>query len=147
MNDDREQHPDPIHRGEARSSPYPVSRLAPTFGLVDLAAELERADQAIAGQTNAQLELIAEQIRHLQAQARQILEKAHQDLEPHKARCTFAKRPGQIYHLYRTASGELQFSLLSPADWGGRPPHDYQGAWRLEPDQRWTRMDSPAQAD
>ncbi len=147
MNERPEQHPDPIHRGEARTSPYPVSRLAPAFGLVDLAAEVERADQAIAGQTNAQLELIAEQIRQLQAKAREILEKAQHDLQLHKARCAFAKRPGQVYHLYRTKAGELQFSLLSPADWGGRPPHEYQGAWRLEADQRWTRVETPERPD
>lgn len=143
MNDEKSLRPDPIHRGEARTSPYPTSRLAPAFGLVDLAAELEQADLAISGQTNAQLELIARQIRQLQAQAREILEQADQDRRLHQARCGFRKVPGQTYYLYRRHdNGELQFLRLSPDDWGGNPPHEYRGAWRLEADQRWTRVES-----
>ncbi len=138
---DRPLHPDPIHRGEARTSPYPVSRLAPAFGLVDLAAEVERAHLAVSGQANAQLELIAKQIRQLQAEARAVLEKAQQDVALHQARCSFRKIPGQVYHLYRLADGTLQFSRLSPADWNGRPPHEHVGSWRLEADQRWTPVD------
>ena len=37
-----------LHRGPDHSSPYPVSRLAPGFGLVDLAREIEQADQSVA---------------------------------------------------------------------------------------------------
>ena len=49
----------PIHRGADHSSPYPVSRLAPSFGLVDLAREIEQADQIVSGRLGAQLEVIA----------------------------------------------------------------------------------------
>lgn len=142
MNDEKSLRPDPIHRGEARTSPYPTSRLAPAFDLVDLAAELEQADLAISGQTHAQLELIAKQIRQLQAQAREILEQADQDRRLHQVRCSFRKVPGQTYYLYRRNNGELQFLRLSPEDWGGNPPHEYQGAWRLEADRRWSRVDT-----
>jgi hypothetical protein len=130
---------DPIHRGDARSSPYPTSRLAPAFGLVELAAELEQADRLVSGRTNAQLELIATQIRQLQSQARDILEKANEDMDLHRVRCNFRKIPGNIYHLYRQASGELRFSMLSPDDWGGRPPQQYVGSYRLEADMSWVR--------
>lgn len=142
MSDRKALRPDPIHRGDARSSPYPTSRLAPSFGLVDLAAEVERADQAISGRANAQLELIARQIRQLQAQAHEILEQADRDRQLHQARCSFRKVPGQTYYLYRRNDGELQFLRLSPEDWGGRPPHEFLGAWRLEADQRWTKVES-----
>lgn len=143
MNDEKSLRPDPIHRGESRTSPYPTSRLAPAFGLVDLATELEQAELAISGQTHAQLELIAQQIRHLQAQAREVLEQADRDRRLHEARCSFRKVPGQTYYLYRRGdSGELQFLRLSPDDWGGNPPHEYLGAWRLEADQRWSRVDT-----
>jgi hypothetical protein len=134
---------DPIHRGDARSSPYPTSRLAPAFGLVELAAELEQADRLLSGKTNAQLELIAAQIRQLQSQARDILEKARQDMDLHRARCSFRKIPGKTYHLYRQASGELQFSMLSPADWGGMPPQEYVGSYRLEADMSWVDTAGP----
>lgn len=128
----------PIHRGDARSCPYPTSRLAPAFGLMELAAELEQADRLLHGKTNAQLELIAEQIRQLQSQARDILDKANKDMKLHKARCNFSKVPGKVYHLYQAASGELQFSMLSAEDWGGNPPQEYLGSYRLEADMSWS---------
>ncbi len=38
-----------IHQGAGHSAPYPVSRLAPGFGLLDLAREIDQADQMISG--------------------------------------------------------------------------------------------------
>jgi hypothetical protein len=32
----------------------------------------------------------------------------------------------------------VYFSMLSPADWGGAPPHAFEGSYRLEADMRWT---------
>lgn len=126
-----------LHPGAAHSSPYPVSRLAPAFNLVELAAEVEQADRMVSGRANAQLTMIAQQIRVLQAQAREVLNSAHQDMQLHRARCSFRKIPGKIYHLYRRDNGELNFSMLSADDWGGKPPHDYLGAYRLENDMSW----------
>ena len=132
--------PDPIHRGDARSSPYPTSRLAPAFSLVELATELEKADLVLSSKTNAQLELIADQIRALQSKALEIMEKAREDLDLHSAECSFRKIPGREYHLYRNARGGLQFSMLSPGDWGGQPPQPFMGSYRLEVDMSWTRL-------
>ena len=131
--------PDPIHRGDARSSPYPTSRLAPAFDLVELASELEQADRLLTGKTNAQLELIADQIRTLQQQAREILEKANEDMHLHKARCSFRKIPGRTYHLYEDTHGNLLFSMLSPGEWGEKPPHRFVASYRLEADMAWTK--------
>lgn len=128
----------PLHRGEDHSSPYPVSRLAPAFGLVELAQELEQADRMINGLANAQLAVIAQQIRTLQAQAREVLSDAHQDMQLHHAKCNFRKIPGKVYHLYRHDDDSLHFSMLSADDWNGRPPHPYIGAYRLENDMSWT---------
>ncbi len=36
-----------MHQGADHSSPYPVSRLAPGFDLVDLAREIDQADQMV----------------------------------------------------------------------------------------------------
>ncbi len=141
-------HPDPIHRGDSRSSPYPVSRLAPSFGLVELAEQLEQADQMVSGRANALLSQIAEQIRTLQAQAREVLESAHEDMQLHRAKCNFRKIPGKVYHLYRHADGGLHFSMLSPQDWNGRPPQEFVGSYRLESDMSWVPADqAPAAAD
>jgi hypothetical protein len=62
----------------------------------------------------------------------------------HRAHCNFKKQPGQVYHLYLRAQGEPYFSLLSPADWHGSPPHRFEGSYRLGLDLRWTAVDEPA---
>lgn len=138
MNDSSDRRKPPVlHDGPGHNSPYPVSRLAPGFGLVDLAREIEHADQAVAGRLGAQLEVIAEQVKSLQAQARKILEQARSDQRLHHARCAFRRIPGKTYHLYEQADGSLAFSMLSPDDWGGRPPQTFVGSYRLENDMSW----------
>lgn len=136
-------HQPTIHQGADYCSPYPVSRLAPSFGLVDLAREIEQADQMLSSRLGAQLQVIAEQVKALQAQAKQILEQARSDQRLHHARCAFRRIPGRTYHLYEEPDGGLAFSMLSPEDWRGRPPRPFLGSYRLENDMSWT----PAGAD
>lgn len=135
------------HEGPAHSAPYPVSRLAPGFGLVDLAREIEQADRMVSGRLGAQLEVIAEQVKALQAQARRVLEQARADQQLHHARCAFRRIPGKIYHLYEESDGSLAFSMLSPEDWGGAPPKPFRGSYRLETDLSWTPADKAHDAD
>lgn len=127
-----------IHQGADHSAPYPVSRLAPSFGLVDLAREIEQADQRVSSRLGSQLQVIADQVKALQAQAREILEQARNDQRLHHARCAFRRIPGHTYHLYEEADGTLAFSMLAPDDWGGKPPKPYIGSYRLENDMSWT---------
>ncbi len=129
-------------RPPAHSSPYPVSRLAPAFDLVDAAREIARADAMITSIAGSKLALIADQIRALQAEARAVLEQAQRDFDLHRARCAFERRPGHVYHLYRRAPDELYFSMLSPADWEGTPPHEHVGSYRLEADMSFTPAES-----
>ena len=136
-----------IHQGDDRSSPYPVSRLAPSFGLTDLAREIEQADRMVSGRLSGQLEIIAEQVRTLQDQARRILEQARQDQQLHHARCAFRRIPGHVYHLYAADDGASAFSMLSPADWGGKPPRPFLGSYRLENDMSWTAIDPESTDD
>ncbi|HEV57569.1 MAG TPA: DUF2452 domain-containing protein, partial [Phycisphaerales bacterium] len=72
------------HGGEAQSAPYPLSRLAAQIDLVDVARELERADAAVNLRVSAKLEVIAEQIRALQTEARRVLESAQRDQALHR---------------------------------------------------------------
>jgi hypothetical protein len=136
-----------IHPGPAHSSPYPVSRLAPAFGLVDLAREIEQADQMVSARVEAQLRVIADQVKSLQAQARDILQQAKHDQRLHHARCAFQRIPGHIYHLYREVDGTTAFSMLSPEDWNGRPPKPFLGSYRLENDMSWTPAGTAEQPD
>ncbi len=127
------------YQGEASQSPYPLSRMAPSFGLVDLAKEIERADAMVATVATEKLLLLAEQIRALQEKAQEILEKTNQDAVLHRARCNFEKKPGGVYHLYEDESGVPWFSLLGPAEWVLRKPK-HLGSYRLENDASFTAL-------
>lgn len=139
--DDSVRHSGGKHEGPARTSPYPMSRLAPTHDLVDIAREIATADRTIGAVVGGKLEVIARQMRALQDEAHALLAAAKRDLDLHRAECSFVKRPGSIYHLYRRDEARVYFSMLSPDDWGGAPPHEYEGSFRLESDQSWTPLE------
>lgn len=120
------------------SSPYPTRRLDPAISLVDTAAQIAQASTQIAQRTHAELALIHEQIQNLQSRARAILDKAARDVELHQAECRFTRVPGQKYHLYKRVDGTTFFSMLSPEDHGGTPPHPFVGSFWLEADRTWT---------
>lgn len=135
------------HRGPERASPYAISRLSGPVSLVDVAREIERADQAIASTAGAKLEVIAEQMRALRAQAEDVLQKAQVDAELHRAEARFVRHVGKTYHLYERTTGQRYWSLLSPDDWSGAPPHGFVGSFRLEADQSWTPLDRAGARD
>ena len=128
----------PQHAGPDSTSPYPVSRLAAPHDLVSMAEEIQRADQMLSSVVGGKLEQIARQMRALQEEARRTLEQAKHNATLHRAACGFRKRPGRVYHLYEKPGEELYFSMLSPDEWGGQPPHPFRGSYRLEADMSWT---------
>ncbi|MFO0619389.1 MAG: DUF2452 domain-containing protein [Polyangiaceae bacterium] len=134
------RHEGPNHEGLERASPYPVSRLAPVIDLVDVAREIQAADAILSVKMTAELSIIAEQIRALQERARAALAAAEESARLHRATCSFKKRPGHVYHLYRKTSGGLYFSMLSPEEWGGRCPDAFEGSYRLEIDMTFARV-------
>jgi hypothetical protein len=129
------------HQGSDRSSPYPVSRLAPEVELVDLARQISEADSMVNNRVSAKLRVIADQIRALQTEARTVLEEARQDQDLHHAECQFKRIPGRLYHLYKKSDGKRYFSMLSPDDWKGQSPHTYVNSYRLENDMSWTPLE------
>jgi len=74
-----------------------------------------QADQFVKASTSGKLKVIVDQVRHLQQMALKILQDAQDNTRLHHAACNFHKVPGQIYHLYKRASGQVYFSMLSPA--------------------------------
>jgi hypothetical protein len=127
-------------RAPDRAMMYPTSRLGAKIELVDLAREIEKADETIGLVVSGKLDVIREQMRALQEQARRLLEEARDASRLHRATCNFKKTPGKVYHLYRRDSGELYFSMLSPEDWQGSPPHPFEGSYRLEADLTFSPM-------
>jgi hypothetical protein len=129
------------YEGPQRTAPFPLSRLSAPHELVELAREIEVADSMLQAVVGGKLEVIARQIRALQQEAADTLERARTDARLHRASCGFLKRPGRTYHLYERAPGEAYFSMLSPADWADAPPHPHRGSYRLEVDMSWTPLD------
>lgn len=129
------------YQGEAHAAPYPLSRMAPSFALVDLARQIEDADRMMSTVAGEKLGLIAEQIRALQKKAEEILEKTKRDAELHRARCAFEKKPGGVYHLYEDPDGTRWFSLLAPDEWLVRKPA-FVATYRLENDASFTLIAS-----
>lgn len=138
--DNYKKHQGDNHQSGGNQSPYPVSRLAPSIELVDLAKQIAHADNMLTTQTEGKLKVIADQIQRLQAAARDVLEEAQHAQSLHRAHCNFKRIPGRIYHLYQQSDGTLLFSMLSPEEWGGTPPYTFKGSYRLENDMSWCEM-------
>ena len=127
--------------GAHHASPYPVSRLGAPVSLVDMARAIESASAKVALRTNAQLEVIVEQMKTLQERAREIIEQASRDVDLIHAECRFQRVPGRIYHLYERADGHRFFSMLGPDDYGRSGPSGFVASFRYEHDESWTRLD------
>jgi len=134
------------YEGPAHASPYPLSRMAPSFDLVDTAARIHAADQTLATMTGGKLGVIADQIARLQEQARALLERARRDAELHRAECRFEKKPGATYHLYEREDGTRWFSRLAPDEWVTPQAQAFLGSYRLELDMSFTRVDAEEEA-
>ena len=127
--------------GPSHAAPYGLSRLAPAYDLVDVAAQIQKADQTLATMTGGKLAVIADQIARLQEEARVLLERARRDAELHRAQCRFEKKAGGVYHLYRRDDGTTWFSLIGPDEWSTKQSHTFAGSYRLELDMSFTRVD------
>ena len=123
------------------ASPYPVRRLGAPVSLVDMARVIESASAKVALRTNAQLEVIVEQMKALQERARAIIEQASRDVDLIHAECRFHRVPGRGYHLYERPVGHRFFSILGPEDYGGAGPTGFVASFRYEHDESWTRLD------
>ena len=84
------------------------------YDLVELAQQVQKANEFTRAAAGSKLSLIAEQMHFLQEQARQVLEEAKRDHALHNAACNMVKKPGSTYYLYERSSGQHYFSLLSP---------------------------------
>ena len=100
-----------------------------------LAQYVQSADSHTKAVAGGKLELITNQIKMLQDQARKVLENAKRDMDLSHAKCNFQRRPGSIYHLYKkdiegSEEKEVFLSILSPNEWGGNPPQEYLDSYR-----------------
>jgi len=107
--------------------------------LVELAAQVQKADEFTRATAGSKLSVIAEQVRFLQEQARKVLEDARINGLLHKTSCNFKKIPGKVYYVYkqRKHPDQEMISMISPEEWGAAGP-EFVAAYRLEHDMSWT---------
>merc|ERR1712154_397649 len=96
---------------------------------VELAANIQTADQFTRATAGSKLTVIAEQVRFLQQQAKNVLEEANLNKELHHIACNFKKEPGAKY-----------MSMISPQEWGENCPV-FDAAYKLEHDMTLTPYD------
>lgn len=137
----------PTPGGMALVSPYHTHRVGDPLDLVALAEQVQKADEFIRANATNKLTVIAEQIQHLQEQARKVLEDARRDADLHHVACNMVKKPGNIYYLYQRESGQKYFSIISPQEWGAGCPHDFLGAYKLQHDMSWTPYEDVEKQD
>ncbi|XP_015115311.1 uncharacterized protein C1orf50 homolog [Diachasma alloeum] len=127
-------------RGVELINPYRTTKSS-TQDIVQLAMEIQKADDYIKANAQNKLHVIAEQMKFLQMQAQKVLQEAKEGHMLHHAACNFIKHPGKIYHLYEKPSGQTYFSMLSPEEWGSTgPSQTFRGSYRLEHDNSWTPL-------
>lgn len=137
----------PTPGGLALVSPYHTHRVGDPLDLVALAEQVQKADEFIRANATNKLTVIAEQIQHLQEQARKVLEDARRDADLHHVACNMVKKPGSVYYLYQRESGQQYFSIISPEEWGAGCPHDFLGAYKLQHDMSWTPYEDVEKQD
>merc|ERR1712123_519978 len=111
------------------------------YQLVDLAAHVQTADKFTRATAGSKLQVIAEQVKQLQEQARKVLDEARLNALIHKTACNFKKVPGTTYYVYKNRKNpDTEFiSMISPEEWGSASP-EFCGGYRLEFDQSWTAL-------
>jgi len=108
------------------------------YDLVELAANIQKADEFTRATAGSKLSVIAEQVRFLQQQAKAVLEEANLNAELHHIACNFKKVPGKIYYVYRREeTGAKYMSMISPEEWGENCP-DFDAAYKMEHDMTFT---------
>lgn len=131
------------HKGSSSSSPYGISRLSPAIVLANEDEQITIAGNAIVQSSNAKLDMIIKQIEFLKNQAEKVISDARHNVMLHQAKCSFDRKPGQTYHLYKKNDGTMQWSILSFEDWMGSPPWEYVGSYQLMGDQTWRDISDP----
>jgi len=111
------------------------------YDLCELAAQVQQADQFTRATAGSKLQVIAEQVRFLQEQARKVLEEARLNALLHKTNCNFKKIPGKTYYIYKQRKNPDQefLSMISPEEWGPSGP-EFVAGYRLEFDMSWTEL-------
>lgn len=121
---------------------YRVNRME-SGDLEVLVSNLKTCEQHTKNNAINKLQVISEQVKFLQQQAKKILEDTQRNSELHNVPCNFVKVCGQSYHLYsKKDCGSKFFSMISPQEWGNAASaYEFLGSFRLEYDRSFTPLD------
>lgn len=106
-----------------------------------------RAVAAMYEQTDLQLNQIKEQIDLLAAQARKLHERVQLSEEIYQTDMNFEPLIGRTYYLYRRASGLTVLSMVSPQEWGSKPPYTFLASVKMLADHTWEILESVQSGD
>jgi len=88
-------------------------------------------------QTDLQIQQIKEQIDLLALQARKIQDRVFISEQIYQAECGFKPIIGQVYYLYTKPGEKNVLSMVSPEEWGSKPPYDFVAKVELLGDHTW----------
>ncbi|THH41227.1 DUF2452 domain-containing protein [Neolewinella litorea] len=120
-----------------QSLPYPHERGAAVIKPVDRGKITGLAMTAMYEQTNMQLDQIRAQMELLATQANEITHRMTVSERIYEAEMNIDPIVNRTYYLYERSNGKSVLSLISPAEWGPRPPYNFLATVRLLGDHTW----------
>ena len=117
--------------------PYAHERGGATIKPVDMGKAKGLAMTSMYEQTDMQLDQIKAQIELLAKQANEIQHRMTISERIYEAEMGIEPIVGRTYYLYQRANKQHVMSLVSPAEWGPRPPYEYLATIKLLADRTW----------
>mgnify|MGYP001804354711 CR=1 FL=1 len=118
--------------------PYPHTVGSPAFAPTETGVIKSRSMKAMEEQSNIQLEQIKEQIALLASQAEKLKNRVEVSKAVYAAEMNFDPVVGSEYHLYARKEEAFVLSMVSPEEWGTKPPFKhFVASVRLLADRTW----------
>ena len=117
--------------------PYAHERGGATIKPMDRGKVKGLAMSAMYEQTDMQLDQIRAQIELLARQANEIQQRMTVSERIYEAEMSIDPIVSRTYYLYERSNGKNVLSLVSPAEWGPRPPYQYIATVKLLGDHTW----------
>ncbi|MFT6809981.1 MAG: hypothetical protein ACJA01_003224 [Saprospiraceae bacterium] len=104
---------------------------------IDEGREKGVAMSAMYEQTATSLHQIKDQVELLLKQAQEIHDRIDISEKVYLAQCSFVPVMGQTYYLYEKSDGSSTLSMISPEEWGKKPPYHFLAKAKLLHDHTW----------
>jgi len=88
-------------------------------------------------QTEMQMAQIRKQVELLIEQAETIRKRVHISEKIYLAEMNIKPLIGQLYHLYEKKNGKHVLSMISPEEWSGSCPYEFEASVKLLSDHTW----------